>query len=109
MAGWLVMKRLHSPAASAGIWGAGAVLSLVGLSSPAVMRPIYLVIMRLTFPIGWVLSHAILTVAYFVLITPVGVVMRWFHDPMQRKFVRASRSYWIPREQPEKSRYFRQT
>src|SRR5689334_11535172 len=51
MAGWLVMKRLHSPAASAGIWGAGAVLSLVGLSSPAVMRPIYLVIMRLTFPI----------------------------------------------------------
>ena len=109
MAGWLVLKKLHAPIASAGIWGAGGVLSLIGLLSPPVMRPIYLLIMRLTFPIGWVLSHAVLAIAYFVFITPIGVVMRWFHDPMQRKFVRVAPSYWLPREQPEKSRYFRQT
>jgi hypothetical protein len=51
----------------------------------------------------------ILFVAYFLVITPVGLVVRWFHDPMQRLFDRAAPSYWIPREQPERSRYFRQT
>jgi hypothetical protein len=65
--------------------------------------------MRLTFPVGWVLSHIILDVAYLAVIAPIGSVLRLFHDPMQRRFDRKANSYWIPREQPERTRYFRQT
>jgi hypothetical protein len=109
MIGLLVSHKLHAPAVAQGIWSIGALLSLSGIAYPSIIRSVYLSIMRLTFPIGWVLSHLVLIFTYFFVITPVGLVMRLFHDPMQRKFMRPARSYWVPREQPEKVRYLRQT
>jgi saxitoxin biosynthesis operon SxtJ-like protein len=109
MLGLLVFRKLHAPTVALCIWSIGVLLSLSGLAYPPIIRTVYLSIMRLTFPVGWVLSHAVLMVTYFFVITPVGLVMRLFHDPMQRKFMRPARSYWLPREQPEKARYLRQT
>jgi Saxitoxin biosynthesis operon protein SxtJ len=109
MIGWLVFRRMHAPVAAMVLWGAGTAISLSGLLFPAVILPIYQGIMRLTFPVGWVMSHVVLAVGYFLVITPVGCVMRIFHDPMQRRFEHSAQSYWIPRERPEQSRYFRQT
>lgn len=109
MLAWILFRRFQAPLAALSVSGAVAALAGAGLVSPNVIRPVYLGMMRLTFPIGWILSHVILFVAYFLVITPVGFVLRLFHDPMQRVFNRTARSYWIPREQPERSRYFRQT
>jgi Saxitoxin biosynthesis operon protein SxtJ len=109
MVAWLLFRRFHASMAALSVAGTVAALACAGLVWPGVIRPVYLGMMRLTFPIGWVVSHVILFVAYFLVITPVGFVVRLFHDPMQRQFDRAARSYWIPREQPERSRYFRQT
>jgi hypothetical protein len=64
--------------------------------------------MRAVFPIGWVMSHAILILAYFLILTPIGWLMRFFHDPMQRSFDRDSKSYWLPWESSDSERYFRQ-
>lgn len=108
MVGWLIFQRAEAPVAAIVIWGLGAALSICGLLSPGAIRPIYLLVMRLTFPIGWVMSHVVLAVLYFVVITPLGVVLRLFHDPMLRRIDRSARSYWIPRDPPERTRYFRQ-
>ena len=109
MLAWTLFRKFHAPLAALSVSGAIAAVACAGLVLPGVIRPVYLGLMHLTFPIGWVVSHVILFVAYFLVITPIGFALRLFHDPMQRRFNRAGRSYWIPREPPERSRYFRQT
>lgn len=103
------LRKLHSPRAA--LAGAAVVLtlSLCGLASPRIIRPVYLVLIRLTFPIGWLSSHLILFVAYYMVITPIGFLIRLAHDPMNRSFDRSSGSYWVAREQPDRRSYFRQS
>jgi len=109
MIGLLVFRKLHAPSVALCIWSIGALLSLSGLAYLSIIRSVYLSTIRLTFPIGWVLSHTVLIIAYFFVIAPLGLVMRLFHDPMQRKLTRSARSYWLPRGKPDKARYLRQT
>jgi hypothetical protein len=61
-------------------------------------------------PIGWTVSMALLAVVYFLVFTPVGLILRAFgHDPMQRGFDRGRASYWGEHPPPpEPRRYFRQ-
>ena len=108
MVGFLALRKLHSPALAISIWVAAAACGVAGLRSPRVILPIHRWLMRLTSPVGWVLSHVILFVAYFGVITPAGMLMRLFHDPMQRKFNRSGKTYWIPCEEPDKASYLRQ-
>ena len=66
--------------------------------------------MLLVFPIGWVVSHLVLVIVYYLAITPLGVLMRVFgHDPMKRRFDRQSVTYWSEhRTGVSVWRYFRQ-
>lgn len=48
-------------------------------------------------PIGWTISAVLLGMVYFLVITPIGLVMRVLgRDPMQRAF-HGGESYWTPR------------
>jgi hypothetical protein len=66
--------------------------------------------MLAALPIGWTISHLVLGAVYYLVLTPIGLVMRLLgRDPMQRRFDRSAKSYWIertPRTDP--SRHFRQ-
>jgi len=79
-------------------------------AAPALRRPIYLGWMYASYPIGWAVSHVLLAIIYFVVLTPVGLVVRVCgHDPMQRRFDRQAASYWIERQPGgDVKRYFRQ-
>jgi hypothetical protein len=90
------------------LWTAAAALGAAGVVRPAIIRPVYIALVRLTLPIGWIVSHAILLVLYFLVITPIGWLVRRWHDPLERAFDREATSYWTPREQPAPTRYFRQ-
>jgi hypothetical protein len=92
------------------LWAFGAVLSVVALAVRPARRWIYIGWMYATYPIGWVVSHVMLAVMYFGFATPVSLLLKMAgRDPMQRRFDKAARSYWVLR-QPERdtSRYFRQ-
>jgi hypothetical protein len=78
------------------------------LARPRVIRPLYVGLSRATLPIGWVVSHVLLAVIYFGIITPVGLLVRAFRDPLERALEPGARSYWVPREQAQPNRYFRQ-
>ena len=106
-AGFFAIRHHASPIAVA-IWISGGALAAAGLMRPAIIRPLFRTLIWLTFPIGWVLSHALLLVLYYVIVTPIGVLVRRFQDPMERTFDRAAKSYWTPRESAESHRYFRQ-
>ena len=106
--GAMLLRKFHASAAATWVWIVGGVLAVLGCKWPAVIRPVYAGLTRLTFPIGWVVSHIVLGVIYFLIIMPTGLLLRIFHDPMQRRFDRGMKSYWYPRQAADPDRYFRQ-
>ncbi len=92
------------------IWGAAGALTLVYYAVPPVRQAMYLGLMYAVHPIGWTISHILLGLIYYLVATPIGLIMRACgKDPMQRKLEPDAESYWIAREtQPEAERYFRQ-
>jgi hypothetical protein len=92
--------KLGAPSAARGFWIAGAAILVVYYAVPPLRRPMYVGWMVLCWPLGWVMSHVILGIAYFLVITPVGLIMRAFgNDPMRRKFDRSATTYWTPHEE----------
>jgi len=92
-------------------WLAGAaVVGFPGLLLPALMRPIYVAWMALAFPIGWTVSHLLLGAIFYLVVTPIGLLVRLFgNDPMERHYDPEAASYWVEhRTGDDKSRYFRQ-
>ena len=60
--------------------------------------------------IGWILSSVVLAVLYYLVLTPIGVLLRLTgYDPMKRRFDRTAKTYWLPRNSDtETERYFKQ-
>jgi hypothetical protein len=100
-----------SPVAAETIWAVGALVSLAFALVPPARRWIYIGWMYAVFPIGWVVSHAILAVVFFGVFAPIGVLLRLFGgDPMNRALDKSATTYWISREgQREPASYFRQS
>lgn len=96
--GRMLMWKFHLPAAAISIWVGGGLLAALGVIAPFIIRPLYAALLLLSFPIGWCVSHVALAVVYFLVVTPVGLLIRLFHDPMARRFERAERTYWTERE-----------
>ncbi|HUH02910.1 MAG TPA: SxtJ family membrane protein [Kofleriaceae bacterium] len=107
LVGFLLYRSVGATAAYA-VWAGGAAISVVGLLAPAFMRLVFVGLMYLTFPIGFVVAHVLLGAIYYVVITPIGVVMRLGgYDPMGRRGTRES--YWHTRSgQRPRKRYVRQ-
>ena len=104
--------KVHSVALSGTIWCAAVVVPVIGWAVPGFMKLVFLGMSYLAWPIGFVVSHVILAAVYYLLFTPIGLIMRLLgYDPMTRSIDRAATSYWVERPQDEKTgigRYFRQ-
>jgi hypothetical protein len=81
---------------------AGSVLFLVvTLVRADVLLPLNRLWMRFGLLLSLVVSPIVLGALFFVVFTPVGLLMRAIRrDPMRRKWEPSARSYWIPREPP---------
>jgi hypothetical protein len=87
--------------------GISALFSLVW---PKANLPIYVGLTVVAFPIGFVLSYVIMATLFYVVIAPVGFLLRAFGmDPMDRRFLPAAKTYWLD-ARPKRSResYFKQ-
>ena len=61
------------------------------------MRWLFNLITLITFPIGWLVSQALLAIVYFGLFTPVAVVFRLVgRDVLGRKRQSEKTTYWQP-------------
>lgn len=92
------------------LWGVGGLFGVAAMVGPAVCRKMYIGWMWAAEPIGWTISHAILGIVFYLVITPIGLVMRGLgRDPMQRKFDRQATTYWQVRQPvTDVKRYYRQ-
>jgi len=91
-------------------WLAAGGIGLTGLTVPALVRPLYVGWMLAAFPIGWTVSHLLLGAIYFLLLTPLGIMVRLTgHDPMKRAFEPEADTYWVEHHTGgDPKTYFRQ-
>ena len=92
------------------LWGVAGVCGLAALVLPVALRPLYLVLTAISLPIGFVLSHVLMALVFYGLLTPVGLFFRMIgRDPLDRRFDRSSTTYWVRRESvKDVTRYYRQ-
>ena len=90
--------------------GVGAVAGLLFTVVPGVARPVYLGWYFVACCIGIVLSNVVVSLVFYIVIFPVGLLLRMLgKDPMRRKFDRAVKSYWLEAEKIDDAKsYFRQ-
>jgi hypothetical protein len=83
--------------AAAPYWAGLAVLFAgLGLVLPRVLRPLYVVWMTLAYYFSFVMSYVILTLFFFLIMTPVSIILRVLgKDPMHRRFPGKESSYWV--------------
>ena len=82
----------------------GVVLVLFGLVLPRALKWVYIAWMSVAFVLGFVMAHVILTLLFFLVITPIGWIARLFgKDFLGLKLDRTAASYWIPHERKRRS------
>jgi len=76
-------------------FGTGLSLLLVGLLVPKILRPLYIIWMSLATVLGALMSRFILGLIFYLIFTPIGLVMRILHkDLLDREIEPDSSSYW---------------
>ena len=91
-------------------WVLAGLLSVGGLILPALMRPIFVGLILLTFPIGWVVSHLLLGLIFYGLVTPIGYILRISgHDPLQLKKLGGNSAWKTSVGKTDATRYLRQS
>ena len=92
------------------LWTLAALLIVPGAIAPAILGPVQRAWMAFATVLGHVNTRIILTVLFYLVMTPVGLIMRLFRDPLDRSLRDRTTSQWIKREsQPvEPGRYERQ-
>jgi hypothetical protein len=88
----------------------GAGLSLLGLLAPQCLRPVFVGLVLVTFPIGVVFGELILLMIFVGVFLPMALLFRIIgRDALQRRMSAESETFWVPRRAPASvRRYFQQ-
>lgn len=87
-------------------WPLGVVFILWALIYPASLAPVYKGWMKFGHALGWLNTRLILGLVFYVVIFPMGMVMRlvFRKDPMHRRFEPGSESYRVTSEKSDSKR-----
>lgn len=79
-------------------WGIAAALVVLAQVAPTSLRPLYLFWMMLSLAMGWCMTRVILTITFFVAITPIGVLQRLCGKrPFEIALAKDAPTYWESR------------
>jgi hypothetical protein len=109
VAAWLDHRTGQREAAVV-VASVASLVCLVGLIRPPLLRWFFVGWIVAVFPIGWTISHSMLALVFYLILTPIGVTLRWCgYDPMRRRWDREAKTYWQMRTPPDDiQRYFKQ-
>ena len=94
---WKLYQGKHETARLI-LWSVGGALMVTGAVVPKLLTPVYWIWMKLAHLLGWVNTRLLLGIIFFVIITPMAIVMRIFgRDALNQKIDKDANSYWIPR------------
>jgi hypothetical protein len=99
-----------SPGVATGLWLFALAVVAVAFFAPARLRPLFLLLSYVALPIGMIVGYLSLALVYFMVITPIGLVLRRTgHDAISKKPDASATSYWLRRSKPSDSKgYYRQ-
>ena len=81
--------------------GAAAIFAVTALAKPALLSGLNRLWIKLGVLLGKIVSPIALGLLFYLVLTPLGAVMRLTgKDPLRLKFDAAAGSYWIQREPP---------
>ncbi|MEM7199918.1 MAG: SxtJ family membrane protein [Planctomycetota bacterium] len=82
--------------------GLGVVMGLCALAkADAIIKPVFIALMVVSLPIGWVISNVLLGAIYFGMFMPVGLLFRATgRDKLNRQPDPSVDSYWHVRDKP---------
>lgn len=70
---------------------------VAGIVFPRILAPIEWIWMKFAGIMGVIMTHVVLSVAYYLIVTPIGIIMKLAgRDPLHRKFDKKAISYWLP-------------
>jgi len=99
--GWRYWRHANGEAP---VWffGAAVVFGVLGLVAPRVLEPVFVVWMKFAEVLNWLMTRVFLTVAWYLIITPSGLIMRLVsrEDPLKRAWLPPGETYW---ESPEET------
>lgn len=96
LAGYFSLRWWRGDLLIAG-YGVAFLLGLCSVVYPSLVRIIYIPWMVVVRIIGFVMTHVLLAIIFYLIFTPVGFVMRLFgKDPLERTGKKDS--YWKPRK-----------
>lgn len=94
----LIKYLKHGVMSAVWLCGAGAIILSLGLFAPRMLKGAYSIFLKVAHAIGWFNTRAILVLIYFLLVTPIAVIIRILgKDPLNRKICKDESSYWIKR------------
>lgn len=87
----------------------GAVLTTGSVVRPNLLRPVFIAVSVVTWPIGVVVSELVLLALYFLVFTPAGLVSRLAgRDPLRLRHAKVDTTNWQPSSAPrDADSYFR--
>ncbi|MEZ6122138.1 MAG: SxtJ family membrane protein [Planctomycetaceae bacterium] len=89
---------------------AGVVAGLIALAAPKLLRPVFILLMVLTFPIGLVVGEIAMLLIYVTAFVPLALIFRLIgRDSLQRHRKNHPATFWETRSQPASAKsYYRQ-
>lgn len=93
--GFMAYHKFGSINAAIMIWSLAIVAPLLGLFAPKALKPLYLVLTVVAFPIGFIISHLVLGILFYGVFTPVGLFFRLIgRDSLSRSITGKEETHW---------------
>jgi len=81
------------------LWAIGLIFFILAQARAVSLRPIYKIWMGLAFCLGWVNTRIILLLVYYLVVTPIGLIMRLLKkDLLNLRLEKGAETYWLKRE-----------
>ena len=92
ISGFLFWKEKESYQIFSGI---GITLSLIAIAIPSVLKPVYWMWMIFGIILGWFMTRVILSLLFYIIITPIGLTLRLFGKQfLELRWDKSKESYW---------------
>ena len=73
----------------------GALLILAGLIYPSILKPLNKIWMGLAIVLGFIMSRIILTIFFYIILTPISLLAKLFRKKfMDLKYDKSAKTYW---------------
>tara|TARA_B100002052_G_C15417914_1_gene391439 strand:- start:13 stop:426 length:414 start_codon:yes stop_codon:yes gene_type:complete len=76
----------------------GLVFIVLGYIIPIALKPLYFVWMIIAIVLGWVMTRVILSIVFYLVITPIGIITRILGEDFLSLKNSETKSYWNNRD-----------